>query len=152
MNKDKKGFNKNILLVIIAVPILVAIGVIAGNYLANDPQVVSGSETEEEIFEEVSVPLEEFVLNLEPTNNVSRYIRLELSLSSTKEDGEGTINSSLDKIRDVIIHTVSRHSVEEIFDEETGTITLKESLKKALNKAFEDEVIHEVYITNIVIQ
>lgn len=152
MNKDKKGFNKNILLVIIAVPILVAIGVIAGNYLANDPQVVSGSENEEEIFEEVSVPLEEFVLNLEPTNNVSRYIRLELSLSSTKEDGEGTINSSLDKIRDVIIHTVSRHSVEEIFDEETGTITLKESLKKALNKAFEDEVIHEVYITNIVIQ
>lgn len=152
MNKDKKGFNKNILLVILAVPILVAIGVVAGNYLANDPQVVSGSETEEETFEEISVPLEEFVLNLEPTNNVSRYIRLELSLSSTKEDGEETINSSLDKIRDVIIHTVSRHSVEEIFDDETGTITLKDSLKKALNKAFEDEVIHEVYITNIVIQ
>ncbi|MEY8291424.1 flagellar basal body-associated FliL family protein [Carnobacteriaceae bacterium 52-44] len=152
MNKDKKGFNKNILLIILAVPILVAIGVVAGNYLANDPQVVSGNETEEETFEEVSVPLEEFVLNLEPTNNVSRYIRLELSLSSTKEDGEETINSSLDKIRDVIIHTVSRHSVVEIFDDETGTITLKDSLKKALNKAFEDEVIHEVYITNIVIQ
>lgn len=152
MNKDKKGFNKNILLIVLAVPILVAIGVIAGTYLVKDPQVVSGNETEEETFEEISVPLEEFVLNLEPTDKASYYIRLELSLSSTKEDGEEIINSSLDKIRDVIIHTVSRHSIEEIFDEETGIITLKESLKTALNNAFEDEVIHEVYITNIVMQ
>lgn len=155
MNNDKKnkGFNKNILLGLLAVPILVAIGVIAGNYFAsNSAQVVSGNEAEEEVFEEVTVPLEEFVLNLEPTNNVNRYIRLELSLSSRKEDGAETINSNLDKIRDIIIHTVSRQSVDNIFDEESGTITLKNSLKTELNNQFEDEVIYDVYITNIVVQ
>lgn len=154
MSKDKKkGFNKNILLGVLAIPILVAIGVIIGSYFTKgNTQIVSGSEAKEEVFEEVSVPLEEFVLNLEPTNNIKRYIRLELSLSSTQKDGEETINSNLNKIRDEIIHTVSRQSVEDIFDDETGTITLKKLLKKSINESLEDEVIHEVYITNIVVQ
>jgi len=154
VSKDKKkGFNKNILLGVLAIPILVAIGVIIGSYFTKgNTQIVSGSEAKEEVFEEVSVPLEEFVLNLEPTNNIKRYIRLELSLSSTQKDGEETINSNLNKIRDEIIHTVSRQSVEDIFDDETGTITLKKLLKKSINESLEDEVIHEVYITNIVVQ
>lgn len=152
-NEKNKGFNKNILLGILVIPILVAVGVIIGGYYVKDnAQIVSGSEEREEVFEEVSVPLEEFVLNLEPTNNINRYIRFEVSLSSTKEDGEEIINSNLNKIRDEIIHTVSRQSVEDIFDDESGTIMLKDVLKKSINEALDDEVIHEVYITNIIVQ
>lgn len=152
-NEKNKGFNKNILLGILAIPVLVAVGVIIGGYYVKDnAQAVSGSEEREEVFEEVSVPLEEFVLNLEPTNNINRYIRFEVSLSSTKEDGEEIINSNLNKIRDEIIHTVSRQSVEDIFDDESGTIMLKDVLKKSINEALDDEVIHEVYITNIIVQ
>lgn len=152
-NEKNKGFNKNILLGILVIPILVAVGVIIGGYYVKDnAQIVSGSEEREEVFEEVSVPLEEFVLNLEPTNNINRYIRFEVSLSSTKEDGEEIINSNLNKIRDEIIYTVSRQSVEDIFDDESGTIMLKNVLKKSINEALDDEVIHEVYITNIIVQ
>lgn len=152
-NEKNKGFNKNILLGILVIPILVAVGVIIGGYYVKDnAQIVSGSEEREEVFEEVSVPLEEFVLNLEPTNNINRYIRFEVSLSSTKEDGEEIINSNLNKIRDEIIYTVSRQSVEDIFDDESGTIMLKDVLKKSINEALDDEVIHEVYITNIIVQ
>lgn len=152
-NEKNKGFNKNILLGILVIPILVAVGVIIGGYYVKDnAQIVSGSEEREEVFEEVSVPLEEFVLNLEPTNNINRYIRFEVSLSSIKEDGEEIINSNLNKIRDEIIYTVSRQSVEDIFDDESGTIMLKDVLKKSINEALDDEVIHEVYITNIIVQ
>jgi len=152
-NEKNKGINKNILFGVLAIPILVAVGVIIGGYYVKDnAQVVSGSEEREEVFEEVSVPLDEFVLNLEPTNNINRYIRFELSLSSTKEDGEEAINSNLNKIRDEIIHTVSRQSVEDIFDDESGSIMLKDVLKKAINEMLDDDIIHEVYITNIVVQ
>jgi len=152
-NEKNKGFNKNILLSILAIPILVAVGVIIGGYYIKDnAQMVSGSEEREEAFEEVSVPLEEFVLNLEPTSNINHYIRFEVSLSSTKENGEEIINSNLNKIRDEIIRTVSSQSVEEIFDDESGTILLKDLLKQAINETLEDDVIYEVYITNIVVQ
>lgn len=151
MNKIRNGFNKNILMLVIAVPILVAIGVIAGNYLANPEMSASGNEEEEKI-EEVTVPLEEFVLNLEPTNNVNRYVRMEISLSTIEENGVELIEGNLDKIRDSIINTVSRQTVGDIFDEEVGTSNLKDVLKESLNTEFEEELIHQVYITNVVVQ
>ena len=155
MSKEKRriGFNKNFLLILIAVPLLVAIGVIAGNYFtkSNTP-IVSGNEVVEEDFPEVTVPLEEFVLNLEPMNNINRYIRLEVSLSSKKEDGDTTINENLDKIRDIIIRTVGRQSVDVIFDEEKGTTNFKDVLRNAINTEFEEDLIFQVYITNIVVQ
>lgn len=138
-------------MLVIAVPLLVAIGVIAGNYLANPELMASGNEEDEKI-EEVTVPLEEFVLNLEPTNNVNRYVRMEISLSTTEENGVELIEGSLDKIRDSIINTVSRQTVGDIFDEEVGTSNLKDVLKESLNTEFEEELIHQVYITNVVVQ
>lgn len=138
-------------MLVIAVPILVAIGVIAGNYLANPEMSASGNEEEEKI-EEVTVPLEEFVLNLEPTNNVNRYVRMEISLSTIEENGVELIEGNLDKIRDSIINTVSRQTVGDIFDEEVGTSNLKDVLKESLNTEFEEELIHQVYITNVVVQ
>lgn len=150
MKKEKKGFNKYIALIVIAVPLLVACGVIAGNYLAN-PDATKASE-EEVAIEEVTVPLDEFILNLEPTNNVNRYVRLEISLSTIDENGVEILEGSLHKIRDSIINTVSRQTVADIFDEEVGTSQLKDLLKETLNTELELEIVHQVYITNVVVQ
>lgn len=150
-NKEKKGISSNLLL-IIAIPILVAVGVLAGSYItgSNTP-AVSGNEIEETV-PETTVALDDFLLNLEPTSTGRNYIRLEVSLSSTQEGGAEKITTNLDKIRDSIIHTVSRLTVEDVYNEEAGTTRLKEVLKKSLNELFEDSTIHEVYITNIVVQ
>lgn len=149
----KKGINRNVILIILAVPILVALGVVAGSFLSDpDMQWIKSNEAKAETLTEETVPLEEFVLNLEPANNLNRYLRMEVSLSTTQEEGVETIDSNLDKIRDIIIHTVSSQSAEEIFDDETGTFALKNLLKTSINDTFEDEVIHQVYITNIVMQ
>lgn len=149
--KEKKGINSN-LLMIISIPVLVAIGVLAGSYMTGaDTPIVSGHEIEEAAPEE-TVALEEFLLNLEPTNNRNNYIRLEVSLSSTQENGAEKITTNLDKIRDSIIHTVSRLTVDDVYNEEAGTTRLKDILKQSLNELFEDSTIHEVYITNVVVQ
>lgn len=154
MKKVRKSFNinKNVLLLVIAVPLLVAIGVIAGSFVTNPDTMMASNNEEPEEVEEVSVALEEFVLNLEPTNNVNRYVRMEISLSTTQEGGLELLEGSLDKIRDSIINTVSRQTVNDIFDEEVGTSNLKDVLKESLNAEFEDELVHQVYITNVVVQ
>lgn len=146
-------FNRNVLLLIIAVPLLVAIGVIAGSYFTGgSPQIVNGNNEDSQEIEEVTIPLDEFVLNLEPTSNVNRYVRMEISLSTTHEDGVTEINENLEKIRDKIIHTMSKQTAEAIFDDENGTFVLKDLLKKSINDVFDEELINEVYITNIVMQ
>lgn len=96
--------------------------------------------------------MEEFLLNLESPKNNHNYIRLQVSLSSRLEGGEERINENLDKIRDNLIHTVSRLTVEDVYNDELGTQRLKELLKNSLNDLFEDPVIDDVYITNIVVQ
>lgn len=154
MKKERRGLkiNKNILLLVLSVPLLVAIGVIAGSFVTNPDTMMASNNEEPEEVEEVSVALEEFVLNLEPTNNVNRYVRMEISLSTTQEGGLELLEGSLDKIRDSIINTVSRQTVNDIFDEEVGTSNLKDVLKESLNAEFEDELVHQVYITNVVVQ
>lgn len=149
--KERKGINRNFLM-IIAIPILVAIGVLAGSYLDGSTSIVRGDGMEEAAVPEVTVPLEEFLLNLEPSNNSYNYVRLEISLSSIRKDGEKTMNENLDKIRDSIIHTVSRLSIQDVYHEEAGTGKLKLTLKESLNNLFADPIIHDVYITNIIVQ
>lgn len=149
--KEKKGINRNILL-IISIPVLVAIGVLAGSYITGSTTtIVSGHEVEETV-PETTVALDEFLLNLEPTNTGRNYIRLEVSLSSTQEGGVEKITTNLDKIRDSIIHTVSRLTVQDVYNEEAGTSRLKDVLKQSLNELLGDSTVHEVYITNIVVQ
>lgn len=150
--KEKKTLNKNMLM-ILAIPLLVAIGVIAGSYfMPGNKAIVSGNETQEKEIPEVTVPLDEFLLNLEPSNNVNHYIRLEVSLSSKKEDGEAIIKGNLDKIRDILIYRVSRLTVDDVYNDESGTQKLKEVLKTAINEEFGESLIHDVYVTNIVVQ
>ena len=149
--KEKKGFNRSFLM-ILAIPILVAIGVLVGSYLDGTTSIVRGDEKEEAAVPEVTVPLDEFLLNLEPSNNSYKYVRLEVSISTIRKDGEETINENVDKIRDSIIHTVSRLSIQDVYHEEAGTGKLKSILKESLNNLFDDPIVHDVYITNIIVQ
>lgn len=150
--KEKKVINSNLLLVI-SIPLLVAIGVLAGSFVTGANSQISGnSQVSAAQVKEQTVKLEEFLLNLESPKNNHNYIRLQVSLSSRLEGGEERINENLDKIRDNLIHTVSRLTVEDVYNDELGTQRLKELLKNSLNDLFEDPVIDDVYITNIVVQ
>lgn len=148
----KKGFDKKFLLLLLAVPVLVALGVVIGGYISTQGADGTDKVKEEVVLPEQTVTLDEFLLNLEPSGNINRYIRLELSLSTTKENGVKQIEENINKIRDVIIYKISRESVETIFEDEEKSFTLKYELRDDINNALGDDLIHQVYISNIVIQ
>lgn len=151
--KESKRINKGTLLMFLFIPVLVAVGVIAGSYftstgMTEGDTVLAIKENEEEF----TVPLEEFLLNVRTENNINRYVRLEISLSTEQEESIEVIDSNLDKIRDTVIHAINTQSTDTIFEEQDGSVSLKNLLKERINQALGDEVIKDVYITNIVMQ
>ncbi len=152
-NDKKKNVGKIILLVLV-IPILVALGVVIGGYLSKG-EYLNGEEAVEEeveVIDEVTITLDEFILNLEPTGNVKRYIKLELAISTIKEDGPEIIEENINKIRDAVIYQVSSETVDSIFNNEDGHFTLKKVLKDEINYVLGDEIVHDVYISNLMIQ
>lgn len=148
--KKKKGFNKKLLLLLV-IPVLIALGVVIGSYISGNDGEKEEVE-EEEILHEQTMVLDEFVLNLEPTGNINRYIRLELALSTVKENGLAEMEDKINTIRDVIIYEVSKESVDNIFQDDNMSFALKNKLKTKINERLDDDLIYEVYISNIIIQ
>ena len=157
MNKNaKKGSILNKVIMLVAIPALVAFGVFAGTLVTNkdDIGVVLGQQ---EIKKELTVPMEEFLLNLKPSssnkgNEYMRYMRLEVALGTNRKKGDELLEERAIKNRDIIINVISKKSAYEIFNQEDGIGVLKEELKTALNESLKDDLVSEVYITNIVTQ
>lgn len=149
---QKKRLNKKLLILFIMIPILIALGVVIGGYISDGVIQAEEEPAEEEVLPEKTITLDEFLLNLEPSGNLNRYIRLELALSTVKEGGIEEIEENINKIRDVIIYKVTRESVENIFADDDKSFLMKTELKEDINEALGDDVIYSVYISNIVIQ
>lgn len=147
----KQGINKGMIVAMIFIPILVAIGVVAGYYFTSAEQNPDETVQAEEK-EEITVPLEEFLVNMNSDAGRIRYVRLEMSLSSHEENIQEVIDVNLAKVRDAVIYTLYTQSSESVFEEKEGSFTLKNELKNRINETLGDELVHEVYITNIVMQ
>ncbi|WP_314061249.1 flagellar basal body-associated FliL family protein [uncultured Vagococcus sp.] len=155
--KTKKA-NKTILLVIVILIIAVgggAAGTFIGNYFSSK---VQGKEVPEEVDQkfsehEVSVPLDEFLVNLAKSkNNEMPYIKVQLSLMVSSEKNAEVIATSKDLIRDSIINTLRQKEAESILHEKNGVDNLKQEIKEQVNKDYGSALVREVFITNLVIQ
>lgn len=150
--KDKLGQGKWIILSVVLVPILIAIGVVAGGYIFSDDPVSAFNLKKEEA-QEVTIPLEEFLVNLGTEGSSrSQYLKLELSLSSQKEEAEGIIESNIAQVRDAVIFVIHKKTGDDLFSETDGAFALKEELKTTINATLDDEIVEEVFITNMLMQ
>lgn len=152
-NEGKSGFNKNILLMVILVPLLVLVGVIAGYYIlptAGQSQELSAQE--EKLEDEIVIPLDEFLVNLNPTSNKTSYVRMEISLATQHENGADIIPANLAKIRDTVIYTTNQQTKDTLFNESDGSLTLKDLLILDINEALGIEVISNIYVTDFIVQ
>ncbi|MBP1042039.1 flagellar basal body-associated FliL family protein [Vagococcus sp. BWB3-3] len=156
-DKPKKR-NKTMLLVIAVLIIAIgggAVGTFIGNYFSNQ---VHGKEVPEEVDQkfsehEVSVPLDEFLVNLAKSkNNEMPYIKVQLSLMVSSEKNAEVIATSKDLIRDSIINTLRQKEAESILHEKNGVDNLKQEIKEQVNKDYGSALVREVFITNLVIQ
>ena len=62
------------------------------------------------------------------------------------------IGKEIAKVRDAIIHVVSNENIDTLLKREDNSFVIKNDLKNRINEAFGKDIIHEVYITNILTQ
>lgn len=157
-NKDKKINIKSIIMVIVIAVVGVIAGT-AGTIIGN--KFTHKEEPKTEVLEvekkynkdEVSVPLEEFLVNLaEGPNKETSYIRIELSLLTSSSKNAEIITGNNEVVRDSIINKLRQKDGASILTDQNGVNKLKEELRDQINKDYGSALVREVFITNLVIQ
>lgn len=146
-NKLKPVLIAVVMLLLLTVGTLVGIGFSTGKIQEAAASVFDSSE-------EVTVPLEQFLVNLTPgENNKDQYLQIELSIHSSQKDAEATITEKTAQIRDAVISILRNKTSDSLYaTSENGELVIKNELKEQINKEIVSDLVNEVYITNIVTQ
>ncbi|SFC40567.1 flagellar FliL protein [Alkalibacterium subtropicum] len=156
-NEAEKKIKKGSKLLIVGglVVLLLFAGIGIGGFVfasQEDESFVSRFTPEAEAVE-ISFPLEEFLINLSSESERNQpVVRMELTITSLNEEAEELFGKEIAKVRDAVIHVVANQSVETIYNEEEGHFLIKNDIKKRINQALEDDVVEDVFITNILLQ
>ncbi|GAB2322471.1 hypothetical protein IRB23M11_00880 [Alkalibacterium sp. m-11] len=102
---------------------------------------------------EIAIPLDEFIVNVKgETARSQPIVRMEITVTSMDDDASEIIATDIAKVRDAVIHVVSSQSVSTIMEEKDGEFIIKDQIKDRINQSFDNELIEDVYVTNILIQ
>lgn len=143
--QPKKGKGKFILMIV--VPLILIIGGLATFFVLGSEEGFLGFGGESEP-EEVHIPLEEFLVNTEGDS----MVRLEMTVSSFEEDAEVQVEEEIAKVRDAVIHVVTNRPAEDIYAEQDGEFIIKHEIRDRVNQSLGEEIISDVYITDILTQ
>ena len=153
-NETSKSGNKlKPILIVVIILLVLTIGTLLGiGFTTGKIQEVTASMFDSS--EEVTVPLEQFLVNLTPGKSSSnQYLQIELSIYSSQKDAEATITARTAQIRDAVITVLRNKTSDSLYStNDEGTLALKNELKDNINTAVGTELVNEVYITNIVTQ
>ena len=157
VKKKNKANGKIILIVTIAVVAIIAAtaGTVLGNILSGKVEPKQKSESVEKKYnkDEVSVPLDEFLVNLADNEaGETSYIRTEVSLLTNNAKNAEIIETNKDLVRDSIINKLRQKDANAILADKNGVNNLKEELRDQINKDYGSALVREVFITNLVIQ
>lgn len=149
--KEKQGSKRLLIIVVVLVAVVVGALVSFGVTSGKAAEIIENLSKKEEI--ETTVPLEEFLINLAPEKSgQGNYLKIELSVYSTEEDAEEEINKNIPQIRDAVINVLRTKSADSVFQKEEDSLLLKKELIDQINKALDEPLISDVFITNIVMQ
>jgi flagellar protein FliL len=101
-----------------------------------------------EITEANTVKLTEFVTNL---SEERRYIKVTMELVLSSDKQKATVESSVPRIRDAVVQVLNAKSSGEVTGSE-GANKLKTDIKETINTLLGGAPVHEVLITDIVVQ
>ncbi|GEL66218.1 flagellar basal body-associated FliL family protein [Marinilactibacillus psychrotolerans] len=153
-NTKSKGSKSKIIIIALAIVILLLGGFIGYSLMSGSGEIPFISKFFEEPEPvEVQVPLDEFLINVPDKNgDDTAIVKLEVSVSSYEEGAEELIGKEIAKVRDAIIHVVSNENIDTLLKREDNSFVIKNDLKNRINEAFGKDIIHKVYITNILTQ
>jgi flagellar basal body-associated protein FliL len=101
-----------------------------------------------EITAENTVELTEFVTNLAEER---RYIKVTMELVLSNDKLKPSVESNVPRIRDAVVQVLNAKQSVEVTGSE-GANKLKVDIKEAVNKLLGGTPVHEVLITDIVVQ
>ena len=146
--KEKRSLDRILIVVLLAVILFLLVGI--GYLLLLDKEMPDLTT----IFKsngEYTIPLDEFVVNLKSNKPVNNYARLSIAVMYTDESYGNELVNNMSKIRDLVITNLRNRTAEDLLNEESIS-QLKSSIKEDINKSFEESMIEDIYITNIIVQ
>lgn len=100
---------------------------------------------------EYTLMLDEFVINLKTESNVNHYLKIKIALMYTDDKKGEIIQGSVSKIRDVILTDMRAMEYDKILDE-NNTLAIKEKLITNINIALKEDLIKDLYFTDLIVQ
>lgn len=149
--KTTKGKKKWIWIVIVFLAIAIG-GVVSFGFTSGKAQAIISDLSKEEVVE-TTVPLDEFLINLDSGTSVKKnFLKIELSLHSSKEGAEEKLSANVAQIRDSVISVLRKKTEDTVFKEEESTLVIKKELIGAINNKLDEDIVDNIFITNIVTQ
>lgn len=121
----------------------------SGNLLTTITDVFAKEEPD------VTVPLELFLTNLKSTDeDEGKYaLQIEIAVGVKGEENAALVTEKTAVVRDSIIRTLSVKNHKNVMETDAnGNLILKKELKNSLNDTLGDEIVTDIFITNVVQQ
>lgn len=148
MENKKKSKSKLIIIVLLVVIVLMVS--VSAFFLISDKSL-SDVKAMFESKDEYTILLDEFVTNLQNEDRGKNYLKIQLALMYKDKNNTSEIEANTSKIRDIILNDLRDKSPEEIKEvEKTGE--LKTQILEKLNKSLDENMIEDIYFTNLVVQ
>jgi flagellar basal body-associated protein FliL len=148
-NVKKKRPKLKILVIIILVIVVLLLGGFI--YLQVTDTTIADIMESFDKEEQLTMSLDEFLVNLKSPANMRNYLKVKISLMYTDSSKTEMLISNTSKIRDIILENLRGLEYEDVTTNE-GINALKRDIIEDLNNSFEEPIIKEVYITDIIVQ
>lgn len=148
-NENKKKSRSKLIIIILLVVIAVGIAITA--YF-----MISGKSLKEikelgKSEDEYTISLDEFITNLKNEDRGKNYLKIQVALMYKDKKHTDLLEANLNKIRDIVLNDL-REKTSEYILEVKNTPKLKEDLLEKLNDSLGEEVIEDIYFTNLIVQ
>ena len=154
VGKKTKPKNRKKLLIIIGVIgilLMTVSGVVIYSVVTETPIMVMAESFRSEPSEETLV-LEEFLVNLNSESGPSnQYLKIDIALEYRDSKNTEILTAAMPMIRNEIIVSLRDLRRETVLEEESIE-AFKEQAKNAINARLEEEIVDEIYITNMIVR
>lgn len=148
VENGKKSKSKILIIVLL---IVILIGIAGGAFFIVTDKTTSDIKEIFQSKDEYTISLDEFVTNLQTQENSKNYLKIEVSLMYKDKKNTEIIESNISKIRDIVLNDLREKTPEEVLEVDK-TPELKDALLEKLNASLGEDIIEEVYFTNLIVQ
>ncbi|GAJ26322.1 flagellar biosynthesis protein FliL [Liquorilactobacillus sucicola DSM 21376 = JCM 15457] len=162
-NEEVEGRKKGGIkwLIILPLILIIAIGggvggtILTSKFMSNEKTETAkqSSNTAKISDKQVIVPVKKFLVNLaNDGSGTDKYARVSLSLLVANDDNSKNVKKNTAVIRDSVINVLRQKKAGDILNSADSIPNLKNELKDSINRAYGQQIVQEVFVTDLVVQ